>query len=268
MRRAALVGLALAALTLMSCSKKDEVVAPTTTAAAADAAGAAGGGYCVAIGAVASSAKSSSPSGFPSKAEVDALLGQMKAAQTAAPAALKPAFATAMDMFRELAKIGEDPASAAKVLALVQDPKVQKAFEDIQAHTKTACNLDLELAGGGAPSQPTAPTTLAAGAPTTAADPTSIDAVKAGVQAKAGSAAWVAAVIETGVWQYVAGGDTYDWEVQLSPGTTVTAEDAVAACKLIGEYLSPLQPGFTVTIKDADGKALVTRPRSAACAAT
>ena len=267
MRRAALVALALATLTMMSCSKKDEVVAPTTTAAAADAAGgAAGGQFCTSIGEVANSAKSSSPSGFPSKAEVDALLAKMKQAQTAAPASLKPAFASAMDMFRELAKIGDDPASAAKVLALVQDPKIQKAFEDIQTYTKTTCNLDLELAGGGAPPGP--PTTLAAGAPTTAADPTSIDAVKAGVQAKAAGAAWVAAVIETGVWQYVAGGDSYDWEIQLAPGTTVAADDAVAACKLIGDYLAPLQPGFTVTIKDAEGKAIVTRPRSAACAAS
>lgn len=268
MRRVLTVGLVLSALMFVGCSKKDEVVAPVTTAAAADGAAPAGGQFCTEIGSVATKAKTSSASGFPSKAEVDALLTQMKLAQAAAPATLKPAFATAMDMFRELAKIGDDPASAAKVLALVQDPKIQKAFEDIQAYTKTTCNLDLELAGGGDPSTPTLPTTApVAGAPTTAVDKTSIDAVKAGVQAKAGGAAWVPAVIETGVWQYVAGGDSYDWEIQLAPGTTVTATDAIAACKLIGDYLAPLQPGFTVAIKDADGKAIVSRPRSSACVA-
>lgn len=274
MRRVALLGLALAMLTIMGCSKKDETAAPVTTVApvagAADGGAATGGDgpFCVEIGAVAVKAKTSSASGFPSKAEVDGLLGQMKQAQTAAPATLKPSFATAIDMFGELAKIGDDPASAAKVLTLAQDPKVQKAFDDIQTYTKTTCNLDLQLVGGGSATGPTTPTTApAAGAPTTAVDKTSIDAVKAAVVAKAGAATWAKAITETGIWQYVSGGDSYEWEVQLAPGTTVTPADAVAACKLMGDYLSPLQPGFTVTIKGADGAAIAVRPRSSTCAA-
>ena len=74
-------------------------------------------------------------------------------------------------------------------------------------------------------------------------------------------------MLETGIWQYQASGESFDWEVQLAPGTKVSSADAVAACKLIGDYLAPLQPGFTVTIKDAEAKAIATRPRSSACSA-
>lgn len=216
--------------------------------------------------------------GVPAPEAIDQFIVLLKNTADIGPAEAKDALKTIADTFTRVQAImakPNDPNAQAEAIAIYQDPKLATATKTVQDVAKSKCNLDIVLSGDSSTQNPPDNVNVGpslppdnGGAPTGAT--VTVESVQKYVKSK-GDPAWAAVITDSGSWQYSGQDEAADWEIQLTDtgsGTpTLSTANALAACKVIGDYLTPFQPAFSLLIRGVDGKVIVSKPGGGACAA-
>jgi hypothetical protein len=195
-------------------------------------------------------------------------------ARDAGPEELADHWDKLSEVYEELVALDQnDEEAMATVLALMDDPEFLEAAATIDDFAEEECGLDIDLdpaeesdTGGGLTDD-----TIVTETTDPDADPTSIDALQAHLEATYGTEAWWPILDDATTWGSSGGTDGVEWSVTLSSSTdvaTLSASDLEAACDAMADYLDTYEDGdVTIEIVDTDDTVLVSREAGEACAA-
>jgi hypothetical protein len=308
MRRLVLAMVIGAALVVAGCASTDttsttgpttsgstpgSTAATSTTAKVTGTSVAADGDYCTTVARINQSTGKKNEK--VDKAEIEAVLGDMRSARDAAPSSVRKAWDTIIDVASELGDLdSKSEADSTKALALIFDPEFQAAVDDVSTYTEKECGFELEgfdddedddgsnevttsTTGGGdgeTAGLPKACSQLTKISDDDAEDKTSLYSVRVAICKAEPTASWLDAVVSRSAWSSMNGTEfTVTVPADANPPINLSSDDALAACKALDTYLASVDVDATITIGSGDpGEAkpttqLATKKPGGACAA-
>lgn len=209
----------------------------------------------------------------PDAAAIDRFTGLLAEARDAGPAEAREPLDVMIDTYRRYKEVVGKPERQDEALDIFLNERSMGAGTQLDAIVRSECGIDLDISGGGAKGDDDGGSGSGSSGTGSGSDrrdgPTSLSVVKDAVKAKAGDAPWAKVLFGQSSWGRTSFNGTSEWRIQLldtgSGAPTLNAADGVEACQAINDYLGPLEPGFTLVIKDAADRTIIEKTSTGSC---